>query len=142
MSPPPTDLTPFLAGPTYLFDGVCVLCSGAVRFVLKVESAPKMRFAAVQSDSGQALLAQIGLPGMTDSFVFIENGQVFLRSEAAFRLAAHLRAPWRWGRFLRILPRRLTDWLYDRIAANRYAWFGRTETCLIPAPEQRHRFAP
>lgn len=140
--PPETDLTPFLEGPTYLFDGACVLCSGTVQFVLRVEAAPRMRFAAVQSDSGQALLAQICLPGLTDSFVFIENGRVFLRSEAAFRLAAHLRAPWRWGRFLRVLPRGLTDWLYDRIAANRYAWFGRKAVCLIPAPEERHRFAP
>jgi predicted DCC family thiol-disulfide oxidoreductase YuxK len=40
----------------------------------------------------------------------------------------------------RILPLRLRDWLYDRVARNRYRLFGRRPVCMIPAPDVRARF--
>jgi predicted DCC family thiol-disulfide oxidoreductase YuxK len=40
---------------------------------------------------------------------------------------------------VRILPARLGEWLYDRIALNRYALFGRTETCVMPDASWRDR---
>ncbi len=126
--------------PLCLFDGVCVLCNGTVRFILRHESGPTLRFCAVQSAAGQALLGRLGLGTMPETFLLVEQGMVFARSAAAFRLAAHLQAPWRWARVLSILPRPLTDWLYDRIARNRYRLFGRLEACPVPTPEHRARF--
>jgi predicted DCC family thiol-disulfide oxidoreductase YuxK len=38
------------------------------------------------------------------------------------------------------LPRPLRDWLYDRIARNRYRLFGRRDTCLVPSPDVANRF--
>ncbi|MFY8106946.1 MAG: thiol-disulfide oxidoreductase DCC family protein [Elstera sp.] len=131
---------PLPEGPLYLFDGACVLCSRTVRFVLKTETAPVMRFCAVQSEAGQALLQTLGLAAMPETFLLIEGGKAYGRSEAAFRLGRYLRAPWRWLTLLRLLPRPLTDWGYDRVARNRYRWFGQHETCLVPVPEQRTRF--
>jgi predicted DCC family thiol-disulfide oxidoreductase YuxK len=40
----------------------------------------------------------------------------------------------------RILPRALRDWLYRLVAKNRYRWFGKSETCMMPTPELRARF--
>ena len=41
---------------------------------------------------------------------------------------------------MRIVPRPLRDWLYDRIALNRYRLFGRRQTCFVPTDEIADRF--
>ncbi len=131
--------------PILLFDGVCNLCSKAVHFVLEHEAGSELRFASLQSDKGKALLAQHGLSHLLahadpESLVFVEDGRAYERSTGALRLARHLRAPWRWGRAFLLVPRFLRDLVYRFIAKNRYAWFGKTDSCLVPTKELRARF--
>lgn len=64
----------------------------------------------------------------------------YTHSAAGLKIAQHLRAPWRWGIALIVIPRPIRDFLYRFIAKNRYRWFGRSETCRVPAPELRKRF--
>jgi predicted DCC family thiol-disulfide oxidoreductase YuxK len=129
------------AGPVLLFDGVCVLCSATVAFILARERDHEIRFATMQSRAGQALLQAYGLPvGDWDSVVFIEHRTPLERSAAALALARHLRAPWRWLRGLRIVPRPLRDAAYDLVARRRYRWFGRRDACLVPDAATRARF--
>lgn len=124
-----------------LFDGVCHVCQYSVQFVLRHERASLILFAALQSDTGRALLRDLQLPeDFLGSLVFFEDGRVFTRSEAALRVAAHLHAPWSWLQVLRILPRALRDPVYDFVARHRYRWFGRDETCLVPDAGLRDRF--
>lgn len=125
-----------------LFDGACHLCQRSVRFVLRHERAPAILFAALQSDTGRALLRDLGMPpDFLSSLVFFEEGRTFTRSEAALRLARHLRAPWSWLQVMRALPRVLRDPIYDWVARHRYRWFGRDdEACLMPNAELRERF--
>jgi len=124
-----------------LFDGVCVLCNGSMQFILKHERAAEFRFAAVQSDAGRRALAAHGQPTEDwDSVVVVDGPAVYLKSDAAIRIAGDLRAPWSWLRFLAILPRGLRDWFYDRVARNRYRLFGRYDQCRIPTAEERGRF--
>ena len=145
MNPRAISTSPRHAGPdrpVLLFDGVCHLCHRSVQFVLRHERGPHMLFAALQSDTGRALLRELELPaGFLDSLVLCEEGRVFTRSEAALRVARHLRAPWSWARILLVLPRVLRDPIYDWIARHRYRWFGRDEeACLVPSVELRERF--
>jgi predicted DCC family thiol-disulfide oxidoreductase YuxK len=56
------------------------------------------------------------------------------------RIAAAFDGPWRLLGLARWVPRPVRNWVYRRIANNRYAWFGRKEVCLIPTPEVRRRF--
>ncbi|MBP7335201.1 thiol-disulfide oxidoreductase DCC family protein [Niveispirillum sp.] len=139
-TPDPAILERLLRGPTCLFDGVCNLCNGSVRFILATEADHEILFAAVQSVAGRAVLAAIGMPHLTNSFVYIDDGVASLRSTAAFRLARRLRAPWSWTRLFGVLPIGLTDWLYDRLADNRYRLFGKRDLCLVPSPDQSRRF--
>ena len=126
----------------FLFDGVCILCSRSVAFVLKHETAPLIRFVAIQSAEGRALAGLHGIdPDDPESFLFIENGVAQPKSDGIAALTHHLRVPWSWMGAFRILPRPVRDWLYDRIARNRYRIFGKRESCLIPTPETRQRFA-
>lgn len=133
---------PSAQNPILLYDGVCVLCSGGVRFVLRHEREPAIRFVAVQSTEGRALARVHGLdPQAPESFLFIENGAALAKSDAAFAVIRHLRGPARLLLLGRILPRPLRDWLYDRIARNRYHLFGQKTVCERPDPRQRHRFS-
>lgn len=124
-----------------VFDGVCKLCARCVNFILAHERDDVIRFAAMQSVSGQALLRRFGFdPQNVVTFVFIKGGTVHVRSDAALEIARHLRLPWRMLSVLRLVPRRLRDSLYDLVARNRYRWFGKRERCFVPSPQLRSRF--
>jgi predicted DCC family thiol-disulfide oxidoreductase YuxK len=122
-----------------LFDGVCTLCNGVVRFVIDRDRAGRFQFAALQSDAGRRLLGGVPQP-VPDSFVLFEDGRVFTRSAAALRVARGLPFPWPLAWAFIIVPRPVRDWAYDVVARHRYRWFGRGDTCLVPAPEERARF--
>ena len=77
---------------------------------------------------------------LPDSFVLVDNGQVFIRSAAALRVARGLSFPWSLAYAFMAVPRPLRDWVYDFVASHRYRWFGRRDVCMVPTPELRSRF--
>lgn len=130
------------AAPICLFDGVCILCSGGVRYTLRHERDHVIRFVTIQSREGRALAQAHGIdPDQPDSFLFIEGGVAMRKSDAVLGIVSHLGWPPRLFLAARILPRPLRDWLYDRLARNRYRFFGRAQQCSLPDPAQRHRFS-
>jgi predicted DCC family thiol-disulfide oxidoreductase YuxK len=127
--------------PVVLFDGVCHLCSGSVQFAIARDPAANLRFAAIQSIHGQVFLRRRGLPtDQFETFYLVEGGRVYEKSAGFLRMAGYLRRPWPLLRLMRIVPRPVRDWLYDRIARNRYRLFGVRQTCLVPTPEITDRF--
>lgn len=124
-----------------LYDGVCKLCNGVVQFVLKFDRNKIFRFAALQSEVGQKLLREAGVePGGMESIVLIEQDRASMRSTAALRIARRLPMPWSCLYALVLVPQRLRDALYSAVARNRYRWFGRSESCMLPSAEVRQRF--
>jgi predicted DCC family thiol-disulfide oxidoreductase YuxK len=127
-----------------LFDGVCNLCSGVVRFVIARDPHAHFRFAALQSDAARRACAEVGAtpPAAVDpdTIIVIADGRALERSDAALAIAARLPFPWPMFGVFRILPRALRDWLYRLVAKNRYRWFGKSDTCMMPTPELRARF--
>jgi predicted DCC family thiol-disulfide oxidoreductase YuxK len=124
-----------------VFDGVCVLCSGFARFVLKRDRRFAFRLTTAQSPLGQALYRHYGLD--THEFetnLVLADGRAYAKLDTVTVAGEKLGGPWRALMLLRLLPRPIADWLYDRIARNRYALFGRTEHCMIPPPQWRDRF--
>ncbi len=127
--------------PVVLFDGVCHLCQSSVQFLIKRDLRQRLRFASLQSPFGRRLLASQGLdPVAMTSIVFVEAGQSYQESTAALKVAAYLKAPWRFLAWCRVLPRWLRDPVYRWIAKNRYRWFGKDETCWLPTPELQSLF--
>ena len=127
--------------PTVLFDGVCNLCSWSVQFIIKHDPHGRFRFASLQSAAGQQLLALHHSDTQAiDAVVLIVGTHWYARSDAALEIARRLAWPWPLVYALVIVPRPLRDWGYDVIARNRYRWFGRKETCMIPTPALRDRF--
>lgn len=122
-----------------LFDGDCVLCSGAARFVHARDPAQRFRFVAIQSDYGRTLAARFGIDAHNpETNVAIVAGVAHFKAEAALAVLAALPG-WRWTRIVRIAPRPLLNWLYDRIARNRYALFGRRDQCWAGDPSLKAR---
>jgi predicted DCC family thiol-disulfide oxidoreductase YuxK len=127
--------------PVILFDGVCNFCNGAINFVLKQDRKSVFRFAPLQSEAGRRLLQQYNLPTEEfESFVLIDQGKVYKKSNAALRVMNKL--PWYWkeSQIFRLIPTIFRDAIYDFIARNRYKWFGKKDQCMVPTPEMRSRF--
>ncbi|MPZ21786.1 MAG: DUF393 domain-containing protein [Luteitalea sp.] len=127
--------------PIVLYDGVCGLCHRSVRFLLRHDPRGRLRFAALQSSLGRALLTRHHLaPDVLDTLVLIERERASTRSDAVLGAARYLARPWRYLALLRVLPRAIRDRLYDRVARSRYRWFGRLDACPLPSPAHRARF--
>lgn len=131
---------------TIVFDGVCVLCNGWVRFLLRHDRRQRYRFAAMQGDAGRRLLADNGLdPDDPVSFLLIEYDhgvlpRVSTDTDAMRRVLSGLGGVWRLAAVSALLPRSLRNSLYRVLARNRYRWFGRRDACFVPEREQAWRF--
>jgi len=133
-------------GAIIVFDGVCVLCNGWVGFLLRHDRRARYRFAAMQGEAGRVLLATHGLdPDDPASFLLIEHDRgpvprVSTDTVAIRRVLAGLGGAWRLAAVSALVPPFLRDPLYRFVARHRYRWFGRHDACLLPDPEQAHRF--
>ena len=132
------------AGPILVFDGFCVLCSRSVQFVLRHDRDKLYRFATTQSVSGRALMVAHGLdPVEPHSVLLLENDVRYTESAAMLRVLMSFGGGWRaLATCLRVVPRPLRDPVYRWIARNRYRWFGRSESCYLPQPDDVSRFLP
>lgn len=119
-----------------LFDGVCNLCNGVVRFILARDPAGRFQFASLQSEAARRLLGEVP----PETIVFVDDGATFTKSAAALRIARKLCFPWPLLYAFIAIPRPIRDLIYQWVARNRYAWFGRRESCMVPSPEVQDRF--
>ncbi|MDP1914192.1 thiol-disulfide oxidoreductase DCC family protein [Brevundimonas sp.] len=123
-----------------LFDGVCVFCSRWVRFVIDRDPERRFRFIAIQSEPGRVLAARFGIdPEAPQTNAVVWSGRIFFNSDAGLTPLGALTATRPLG-VLKAVPRGVRDPVYDLIARNRYAIFGRTETCMVPSADDRARF--
>lgn len=127
--------------PVILFDGICNLCNVSVQRIIKKEKRPLFKFASIQSDFGQKLLANHNVnPKMMDSIILIQNAHVYQKTRAIFRIAFRMKMPYPLIYLFWPIPYFIRDLFYSFIATNRYKWFGKTEECWIPTPEITERF--
>jgi len=123
-----------------LFDGVCILCSGWVRLIIARDRDCRFRFAPIQKPYGKALAQRLGIDvAMPETNAVVLGGHAYFKSDAAVQVLRMLPG-WGWVGALTVLPRGFRDWVYDRVARNRYRVFGRTEQCIVPSAEIISRF--
>lgn len=139
--PLPSDLPPLLTGNVIVFDGVCVLCNGFVQFIIARDEASRFTFITAQSQTGEALYARMGKKsGDYETYFFISDGRVYQKFDAFLAVMERMGRPWSFFMPLRILPLTVKDWLYDRLARNRYRLFGKRERCMVPDASVKARF--
>nr|WP_314896795.1 DUF393 domain-containing protein [uncultured Flavobacterium sp.] len=125
-----------------LFDGVCNLCNTAVQFIIKHDKKDVFRFVALQSDLGQKIIKYIGIDEKNiDSIILYQPGiAYYYKSEAVLEIAKDLGGIFYLGTLFTIFPTSFNNYIYDYIAKNRYKWYGKKESCMIPTKELQAKF--
>jgi predicted DCC family thiol-disulfide oxidoreductase YuxK len=128
--------------PVIVFDGQCVLCSAFAQFILRKDHRARFRLLAAQSELGDALYRHFGLdPVHYETYVLLQDGKAYFRSEASLRILDGLGLPWSLlAASARLVPLALRDAVYNVIARNRLRWFGTRAQCYLPEPSQADRF--
>lgn len=130
-----------LRHPVILFDGVCNLCNASVQFIIRHDKKQIFRFAALQSAFGQRVIENFNLTDKNiDSVILFENNSVQLKSDAALSIAKQLGGIYSLLYVFIVVPKFIRNSVYDFIARNRYRWFGKQESCMIPTPELKRLF--
>lgn len=124
-----------------LFDGVCKLCNTWSQFIIKYDRRKRFKLCSVQSPEGQSILKHFNMPtGHFDTMLYVEGNQCFDKSDAFLNIVNKLGFPWRILYVFKIIPTGIRNWLYDRIALNRYNLFGKYDSCMMPTKENENRF--
>ena len=124
-----------------LFDGVCNYCNDKINFIIKNDKDDVFRFVTLQSEKGQEIITYLGIDNSIDSIVLYEPGYAyFIKSEAVFRIIKHLSSSVKLLLFFNFIPTSIKNIFYDLIAKNRYNWFGKKESCMMPTEEIKRKF--
>ena len=125
-----------------LFDGICNLCNSSVQYVIKHDSKDKFMFTALQSEVGQQIIKEYNIDtAKTDSILlYTPEVRISSKSTAALKIAFQLGFPNNLLCVFFIIPPFVRNYVYDYIAKNRYKWYGKKESCMIPTPELKSKF--
>ena len=127
--------------PVILFDGVCNFCNYWVNFAIKRDKNKQLLFTPLQGETAKQLQPKYQLnPTSLSSVIFIDNGKAYTQSSAALRICKYLDGGWKLFYGLIIIPKFIRDFFYNMIARNRYKWFGKNESCMVPTPGLSERF--
>lgn len=124
-----------------LFDGVCNYCNDKINFIIRNDKQDVFRFVALQSETGQKIIKYLGIDSSIDSIILYEPGYAyFIKSEAVFRIIKHLSSAVKLLLVFNFIPASIKNIFYDIIAKNRYNWYGKKESCMIPTEEVKRKF--
>jgi len=127
--------------PLIIFDGVCNYCCGTVNLIIRRDPRSLFRFAPFQSEAAKRILEKFNYPADSlDSFVLIDGGKLYTKSEAGLRVQKLLGGLHTLLYAFIVVPAPLRDAVYDYIARNRYKWYGKKDECMIPSPDIKGRF--
>lgn len=122
----------------FVFDGVCVLCSGGASWIMRHDRKALVNFTPAQRTFGRALYTHYGV-NVDESYLLIADGRAYTASRAYIELCRILGGWWHILRVAVVIPERLRDWFYVLVARNRYRWFGKTDYCTLLSSDQRRR---
>jgi len=128
--------------PVIFFDGVCGLCNRFVDRVLRADRKAVFDFAPIQGETAREFLGDLPKDALEWSLVYLDERGLHDRSDAALEVCRRLGGAWSLLALARFVPRFLRTPVYRWVARNRYAWFGRKETCRVPTEAERGRFLP
>lgn len=124
-----------------LFDGVCNYCNDKINFIIKNDKQDVFRFVALQSETGQKIIKYLGIDNSIDSIILYEPGYAyFIKSEAVFKIIKHLSSAVKLLLVFNFIPNGIKNIFYDLIAKNRYNWYGKKESCMMPTEELKRKF--
>lgn len=121
------------------FDGVCNLCNSWVQWLIKRDKKNVLHYSSLQSIYATEHITDPEILS-TDSIVFFVNNTFYTKSSAVFQICKQLAWPYRLVLIFYIVPGFIRDYVYDTVAKNRYKWFGKRATCMVPAASLKSKF--
>ena len=125
-----------------LFDGVCNLCDSTVQLLIKKDKNDVFRFVQLQSKLGKEIINYIGVDTKSiDSIIFYEPGYSYhIKADAAIEIAKNIGGIYSLLGIFSVFPSWLNNSIYDYVAKNRYKWYGKKQSCMMPSPEVKAKF--
>ena len=120
------------------FDGLCNLCNSSVDYLIRRDADKKLRYGSLQGQTAARLIPQYTHD--LDTFIYVRHGKILKRSSAGIQVFADLGGWRKIARVLLVIPGPIRDAVYKFVAKRRYKWYGKKETCRLPAPEERELF--
>ncbi len=121
------------------FDGVCNLCNSTVQWIIRHDKEKRFKFASLQSDFADRFIQNPEIKA-TDSIVLYHNNRFYVKSRAVLKLMGLMRFPINMAKIFLIVPTFISNMVYDFVAKNRYKWFGKRDTCMLPEAGVKDRF--
>ena len=122
----------------FVFDGVCVLCSGGASWLMRLDRKRRVNLTSAQGALGQALYRHYNMQ-LDDSYLLLDKGRAYSASAGYLHLCTILGGAWHVLRIAGLIPAPVRDWCYNQIARNRYRWFGKADYCALLNDEQQSR---
>lgn len=123
------------------FDGICNLCNSFVQFIIKRDPAARFRFASLQSEAAREIIQESELSADNlSTVVYRKEGRYYFKSSAVLHVLKDIGHGWSLLYGFILIPKGIRDWLYDRLARNRYRLFGKRHECMLPTPDLQYRF--
>ncbi len=113
------------------FDGLCILCSGAVRSILKADKKKIFLFQALQNS---------GEDKDFETIIVTDNRSTYEYFDAILKIGKELGGIYGAVAIFKLLPRKWRHLLYLWVARNRFSWFGKRDSCYLPSEEEKARF--
>lgn len=124
-----------------LFDGVCNFCNSGINYVIAHDKNKTFKFSPLQSQTGIELQQKFKItPIDLNTILLIKNDKIYNKSTAVLCIAKELNSISKLLFIFIIVPKPLRDIVYSYIAKNRYKWFGKKDTCMIPTDDVKSRF--
>jgi len=125
-----------------LFDGVCNFCNSSVLRIIKHDKKNIFLFTSLQSASGKRITAHFNIDTtQIDSIILIESSTKYsVKSTAALKILKQFNGFWMFFQICWVIPPFIRNSVYNYIAKNRYAWFGKNNNCMLPIPEIKSKF--
>jgi len=124
------------------YDGQCILCNKSVQFLLNQDIHQKLSFATLQSEIAQKMLlsGEFNIDEIPQSVVFFDGTKMFTKSDAVFEALRQANGKKSWLSYFKIIPKFIRDFAYKIVAKNRYKWFGKADSCILPPEKWKDRF--
>ncbi len=131
-------MKPIINHAVIVYDGDCVFCSRSMAWIARHDDLGLVRFTPCTSPLGSQLMRQHGIdPSDPSTFLLIQEGRGYVRTEAMLRVVALLDRPARALGMFRLVPRAIRDPFYDFVARNRRRILG--GECPMPTDDLRRR---
>lgn len=124
-----------------LFDGVCNLCNSSVNWVIDHDKQQQFKFSALQSTFGKKKVADARLTeNYLNTIVYVDEQAIYTKADAVLRILKQMGGIYSLAVIFFVIPSLFRNYLYDIVAANRYKWFGKRDSCRVSTPELKARF--